>query len=273
MQSSEGPPAADLTFAIASSAPEAEGLLALCCGELARELSRPVRPRVLPSYAALRDEVEAGRAQIAWAPPRVAIDLEDAGLASIELCSVRGGQIAYHAAIFTRHASPIEKLSDLRGSHAAWVDAESAAGYLLPRLELRAQGLDPETLFGKESFLGTHARVAIAVLSGEADVGGTYLSLDPRTRRPVSAGWLSAGAGINGALILATVGPIPSDTIVFSRRIPPEQKGDLVAKVLGLPPLLPEVVGRLLGAEGFERASPAHFEALRALLRRPPATP
>jgi phosphate/phosphite/phosphonate ABC transporter binding protein len=267
VQSSEGPPEAELTFAISSSAPEAEGLLALCCGELAREISRPVRPRVLPSYAALRDEVEAGRAQIAWAPPRIAIDLEDAGLASIDVCSVRGGQVAYHAAIFTRHASPIETLADLRGRNAVWVDAGSAAGYLLPRLKLRAEGLDPETLFGKETFLGTHARVAVAVLSGEADVGGTYLSLDPRTKRPVSAGWLEAGAGINGAHILAMVGPIPSDTIVFSRRIPAEEKAELVTRVLGLPVALPEVVGRLLGAEGFERASPAHFEALRELLR------
>jgi ABC-type phosphate/phosphonate transport system substrate-binding protein len=134
-------------------------------------------------------------------------------------------------------------------------------------MKLAAEGLDPETLFGKESFLGTHARVAVAVLAGEADVGGTYLSLDPKTGRPVSAGWLNAGAGINGALILATAGPIPSDTIVFSRRIPLEKRGELVDKVLALPASLPEVLGRLLGAEGFERARASHFEALRELLR------
>ena len=180
---------------------------------------------------------------------------------------MRGGQAAYHAALFTRHASPVETLADLRGRRAAWVDAESAAGYLLPRLKLRAEGLDPGTLFGKESFLGTHARVAVAVLAGDADVGATYLSLDPRTQRPVSAGWLNAGAGINGALILATVGPIPSDTIVFSRRIPAGERAEIVDKVRALPASLPEVVGRLLGAEGFERASPAHFAALRDLLR------
>jgi phosphonate transport system substrate-binding protein len=259
-----------LNFAVVSGRADAGAQLSTLCSELERALSRPVIPRVLPSYVALRQDVEAGLAQIAWAPPKIAIELEDEGLATIDLCCLRGGTAAYHAAIFTRHASPIETLADLRGRHAAWVDAESTAGYLLPRVRLAEEGLDPDALFGKESFLGTHARVAVAVLSGEADVGATYLSLDPVTGRPVSAGWLDAGAGINGALVLAAVGPIPSDTIVLSKSIPANEKGDLVDKVLGLPASQPVAVGRLLGAEGFVSARPSHFEALRGLLKASP---
>jgi len=259
-----------LTFAVVSSARAAEAQLQALCDELSRGLGRAVAPQVLASYAALRDEVEAGRAAIAWAPPRVAVDLEDAGLASIDLCSIRGGQVAYHAALFTRHASPVETLADLKGKHAAWVDAESAAGYLFPLLAIAEAGLDPDTLFGEQSFLGTHARVAVAVLAGEADVGGTYLSLDPVTARPISAGWLDAGAGINGALLLAQAGPIPSDTIVLSRVLSAEQKAEIVEKVLALPAALPEVVGRLFGAEGFAAAKASHFEALREVLRTRP---
>jgi phosphonate transport system substrate-binding protein len=257
-----------LTFAVVSSAPGAEIRLQALCAEISRGLGQPVSARVLTSYAALRDEVEAGWAAIAWAPPRVAIDLEDAGFASIDLCSVRGGQMAYHAALFTRHASAVETLSDLKGKHAAWVDTESAAGYLFPRLSIAEAGLDPDTVFGKESFLGTHARVAVAVLSGEADVGGTYLSLDPATRRPISAGWLDAGAGINGALLLAQAGPIPSDTIVFARWLDPRQKAEIVERVLALPAAVPEMMGRLFGAEGFGRAQPSHFATLREILKK-----
>jgi phosphonate transport system substrate-binding protein len=256
----------ELAFAVVSSSESAERQLAALCGELERALSRPVSPRVLPSYAALRQEVEAGRAQVIWAPPRVAVDLEDRGLASIALCCTRGGLADYHAALFTQHASRIEKLADLQGCHAAWVDAHSAAGYLLPRLKLAAEGLDPETLFGRESFLGTHARVACAVLAGEADVGATYLSLDPGTGRPQSAGWLDAGAGINGAFILATTGPIPSDAIVLSTRIPSAERAAIVEQIMALPSSLPEEVGRLLGADGFAPPRGAHFEALRGLL-------
>jgi phosphonate transport system substrate-binding protein len=257
-----------LAFAVVSGSRAAPAHLAALCDALARALSRPVRARVLASYAALEEEVAADRAQIVWAPPVVAVDLEDAGLVSIDLCCTRGGQAGYHAALFTRHASPIEKLADLKGTHAAWVDAHSSAGYLLPRLSLVAEGLDPGTLFGRESFLGTHARVARAVLEGEADVGATYLSLDPKTARPLSAGWLDAGAGINGAFILATAGPIPSDAIVFSRRLPAELKGALVEQVMALSESVPTEVGRLLGADGIVAAPVSHFAALRGLVAK-----
>lgn len=255
-----------LTFAVVSGSPRAERYLAEMCTELARALARPVNAKVLPSYDALEVEVAAGHAQIAWAPPLVAIELEDAGLVSVDVCCARGGEIAYHAALFTRHASTIETIADLKGCRAAWVDPNSSAGYLLPRTRLIEEGLDLSTLFSREIFLGTHARVACAVLDGEADVGATYVSLDPTTGRPVSAGWLEGGAGINGAFVVATVGPIPSDTLVFSRAIPAEAKAAIVAQVMALPASVPEAMAGLLRADGFAPAPAAHFAALRALL-------
>lgn len=254
-----------LTFAVVSGSPATEGYLAELCAELGRTLGRTVQARVLPSYAALKEALGRGEAQVVWAPPLVAIELEDEGLATIALCCTRGGQIDYHAAIFTRHAAPYDKLSDLQGCHAAWVDAHSAGGYFLPRMRLVSEGLDPAKLFGKESFLGTHAAVACAVLDGEADVGATYLSLDPTTGRPESAGWLEAGAGINGAFILATAGPIPSDAIALSNRLSSEEKAALVERLLALPEAIPETVGRLLRADGLAVPEASHFAALRAL--------
>lgn len=254
-----------LAFAVVSGSPGAEGHLAALCAELSRALSREVIPRVLPSYPEMEREVEAGAAHLVWAPPLVAIHLEDAGLASIELCCTRGGQADYHAAIFTRHASRIATLADLEGCHFAWVDTHSSAGYLVPRMRLVAAGLDPERLFSRESFLRTHERVACAVLEGEADAGATYLSLDPATGRPVSAGWLEAGAGINGAFIVSTAGPIPSDAIAMSRKLPPDLKAALVEQVLALPSSVPDAVGGLLRADGFAPPHAAHFQALRAM--------
>ncbi len=257
-----------LTFAVVSGLPDAEALLDAMCGALGGSLGVEVRARVVPHYAALEEEVRAGAAQVAWAPPLIAVGLEDAGLASIALCSTRGGQAGYHAVIFTRHAAPIETLADLQGKHAAWVDASSSAGYFIPRREIAARGLDPETLFGKESFLGTHARVAAAVLDGEADVGATYAVLNPASGRPLSAGWLEAGAGINGAFVLATAGPIPSDAIVIAKQVPDDLRAGLVAGMSALPVKVPEAVGRLLGADGFALPRAAHFDSLRERMKK-----
>lgn len=254
-----------LTFAIVSGSHDAIHHLKLLCHELERSLSRQVSPRVLPSYAALAPEIEAGAAHVAWAPPLVAIDLESAGLASIALCCARGGQTGYHAALFTRHASPIEKLADLAGRHVAWVDPNSSAGYLVPRMRLASAGYNPATLFGRESFLGSHERVACAVLAGEADAGATYLSLDPRTGGPTSAGWLEAGAAINGAFVLATAGPIPADAIVLSSALPQALRADIAEHIEALPGILPDSVGGLFRADSFERPQAAHFDELRTL--------
>lgn len=261
------PPSPDqaLTFAVVSGSPSAERLLASLCEELSRAVSREVRAKVLPSYAALLEEAGRGGADLAWAPPLVAIDLERADLASLALCCSRSGLTGYHAALFTRHGSPIDKLADLRGAHVAWVDHHSSAGYRVPRMRLASAGLDPSTLFGKESFLGTHERVSIAVLAGEVDVGATYLSLDPVTREPLSAGWLEAGAGLNGAYVITTAGPIPADAIVLSNRLSATEKIALTAAVFDLPRTAPGPVSGLFRADGFEPPLAAHFDELRAM--------
>ncbi len=255
-----------LVVAVVSSSPAAAGNLNAICAELGRALGREISGRVLGSYAELSKEIAAGKAHVAWAPPLVAIEMERSALTSIALCCTRGGEAGYHAAIFTRHASSIEKLSDLKGSHVAWVDRNSSAGYLVPRMRLASAGLDPARLFGRESFLGTHESVACAVLDGQADVGATYISLDPRTRKPMSAGWLEAGAGVNGAFIVATAGPIPADAIVLANSLGDELKAAVTKAFVALPTTAPEPLSGLLHADGFVIPPREHFEALRAMV-------
>ena len=256
-------------FAVVSGSAQAKRHLALLCRELARSLGREVTPKVLPSYAALPKWMESGGAHIAWAPPLVAIDLSRSPanegkppIASLALCCTRSGDTGYHAAIFTRHSSKISTLADLEGAHMAWVDTSSSAGYLVPRMRIASAGLDPSKIFGRQSFLGSHERVACAVLEGDADAGATYLSLDPATGQPMSAGWLEAGAGINGAYLIDKAGPIPSDALVLSNRLSEETRGKLTEALLTLPQIAPDPVGALFRADGFAIAERARYDEL-----------
>ena len=261
-----GDASASLTFAVASGSRDATRHLARICRAIERGLGCPVRPQVLASHAALAEEVEEGRAQIAWAPPLVAIELATAGLATIDLCCARSERVEYHAAIFTPQGSKIETLSDLRGAHVAWVDPRSSSGFSVPRRQLVALGMDLADLFGRESFEHSHAGVARAVLSGEADVGATYVVFKAGTTTPEDAGWLEAGAGLHAVRILVTAGPIPADAIVFSAGpagLPAELKAALVARVTALPASEPEAVSKLFGADGFAPPPASHYEAFR----------
>lgn len=254
-----------LVFAVVTGSSAAKSHLTTLCRELSQMLDREVTPKILPSYTALPKWLESGGAHIVWAPPLMAVEIARSGSGVLALSCSRGGDTGYHAALFTQHSSSIATLADLKGAHVAWVDTQSAAGYVVPRMHLAREGLDPTKLFGRESFLGTHERVSIAVLDGDADVGATYVSLDPETKRPMSAGWLEAGAGVNGAFVLATIGPIPSDAIALSAKLSPETRAKITKALTRLPVSSPEQVGALFRADGFIPAEIAAFDELAKL--------
>ena len=57
-------------------------------------------------------------------------------------------------------------------------DPNSASGYLIPRAEFRAQGIDPESgkYFGRTGFAGGHEQTVVAVLNHQYDGGVTWTS-------------------------------------------------------------------------------------------------
>src|SRR5206468_2425304 len=100
------------------------------------------------------------------------IELEDEGVASVLAIPARRGMTTYHAAFIVRRGGP-KTLVELRGRRAAWVQRDSAAGYLVPRMHLAAQGFDVLRFFSRELFVHAHSGVIDAVVSGDADVGAT----------------------------------------------------------------------------------------------------
>lgn len=253
-------------FAVVSGAPEASRQLQVLCEALRRSTSALVIPQVLQSYSELSRCFLRGTAHLAWAPPLICLDLERTGVARPVLCCARRGRTLFHSALFTRRDGQLREIGDLKGSSVAWVDADSSSGYVIPRLRMAAAGLEATRTFGRETFVGTHGAVARAVLSGKVDVGATYTTLDPRTGKPVSAGWQEAGAPIDAVHVITTAGPIPADAIVLSSALPPDLGAHLVAGLTGLPQSEPDAVRGLLGADALERPRTAHFHELQKLV-------
>jgi ABC-type phosphate/phosphonate transport system substrate-binding protein len=152
--------------------------------------------------------VREGRTDVAWLPPIVFVRLGDVvtPLGSI----LRGGNSTYEAALIVDAKSRIRTIDALRGTRAGWVDRWSAAGFVLPRVNLSLLGVDPRTLFRAETFHGSHRSAIEALAAGQCDVTGTYARAD-------ASGHVTAGAWseIDGAdvRVLATFGAIPPDVI------------------------------------------------------------
>jgi len=158
------------------------------------------------SYYDLASSVRQGQSDVAWLPPVAYAWLAEAvtPLGSI----VRGGRVSYSSTLVVAQGSAFESVEELRGSRAGWVDPWSAAGYVVPRLELAKNGLDPSTAFETETFYGTHRDALVALRRGDCDFAGIY-----------DGAW-NEMEGMN-VRVLATFGSIPPDVLVVRRNLAP----------------------------------------------------
>lgn len=255
-----------LRFGIVTGDALAADNLRLVCEALGRELGRSIVPYVFPTFAELREKLDSGGLEVAWSPPIPAVQLELAGKFAIAVGVFREGGSGYSSAIFTRAASMIRTLDDLRGKQVAWVDRESAAGYLLPKLKLASKGLRAGSY--QEVFAGTHEAVVRAVLEGRADAGATNVSFAPVRGNIESAGW-STLALERDVRILATAGPIPPDVIVVSRELAEGVLEQITESLLVVASALAtsEYVRALFRGHGFVMVGSYQYDGLRSLLK------
>ncbi len=177
---------------------------------LEHRFDREVRPVLVGDYQALVDAISDGEVDFAWMPPVSFVRAADRG-AGVVAVAQRYGRPTYESAIVVRADSPIIDLVELAGRSIAYVDRDSASGYLFAADLIRERLCDPRPL--EEHFVGSHKAVNDAVRRRWVDAGATYLVRDA-DGKVVHAGWLDLGAPSQAPLrVLATTGPIPCDAI------------------------------------------------------------
>lgn len=82
----------------------------------------------------------------------------------------RSSDLQFRSYFITSSNSGIRSLKDLRGKTFAFGDINSTSGHVMPYLELRQAGVDPDTAL-KYRYTGSHPATAKAVESGAADAG------------------------------------------------------------------------------------------------------
>jgi phosphate/phosphite/phosphonate ABC transporter binding protein len=160
------------------------------------------------TYEALAKDMTKGRVDVAWLPPIVRVRLGDD---AVPLGSIlRDGRMTYETALIVRSDSKVKTIAQLRKARAGWVDRWSAAGYVLPRVNLALFGIDAPSFFGSETFYGSHRGVVAALLAGACDVAGTYAQADAKGKVRGGAWSEVDGADVR---VIATFGAIPPDVI------------------------------------------------------------
>lgn len=168
-----------------------------------------------PSYRALADSVRAGESDIAWLPPVVYAWIAE-GVTPLGYIA-RGESSSYSAALVTLESSRFHTLTDLRGARAGWVDPWSAAGYVVPRIELARAGIRPNTTFSSEAFYGGHKEALAALTRGDCDIAGTYAQARPDGT--FDGPWSDVEE--LSIRVIASFSSIPSDVIATRRNLAP----------------------------------------------------
>lgn len=237
------------------------------CELLSQATGQVFYPHHALSYGELAAGLERGDLGMAWAPPITAIDLLERAQATLLVTPVRKGSTLYHSALVVRPGGP-KSLEELRGKRAGWVDRDSAAGYIVPRLHLASKGLDPDGFFAQDLFLGSHVAVIEAVLSGRIDVGATFAKIEPGTGRILHAAWTTPdGKARSPVEVLMTIGPIPSDVIVASNRLPQDVRQRIFRWFIEPGSArASHLLQELIRADSCRAPTPSHYEPLRRMI-------
>lgn len=178
-------------------------------------LGLKVKIIIVKDYNSLGEQIQKGSIDGGWFSPFAYITAAELTPLIPVATPLINGRDYYNGYIITRKDSGIETLEDLPGRTFAYVDKNSASGYLYAKHSIKEAGLDPESIFLNVAFAGSHDQVIQGVLSGEFDAGATYNEAYDKAR--------NAGTDMSGIQIISTTGNIQKDAIAFGRNMDPER--------------------------------------------------
>jgi phosphonate transport system substrate-binding protein len=214
-------------------------------------------------FAAVREAMGAAKAHIGWLNTFNYILANEKYGVEAALVTERFGLTTYKGQFNVRADSGISSLDDLKGKVMCWVDPNSTSGYIIPRIMLLANGIDPDTDFAKTVEAGSHNNVVTAVYNGDCDVGATYAD----ARSSIEEDFPDVKEKV---AVLATTTDIPNDNVSFIKEFPPEMRDKITTALLEIAATEEgkEALNTLYSIAGLQPTDDAFYDAFRADLSK-----
>src|SRR5512142_1090869 len=124
----------------------------------------------------------------------------------------------YKGQFIANNAAGIKSYADLKGKTFCFVDPNSTSGYIIPRIVLKANGIDPDTDFKATQNAGSHNNVGIAVYKGDCDAGVTYINVLTDATANLAAKYPDITTKV---VPFADTDRIPNDGVQFVKTLDP----------------------------------------------------
>ena len=223
--------------------------------EVARQVGKKARVIIVSDYDALGRALANGTADIGWFSPFAYIAARERHGVRPLVTPVVNGSPSYHGLIIARKDRRLQTLESLDGKRFAFVDPQSASGYVYPKAMLLEQGKNPERFFGETRFLGSHNRVIDAVLSGQMDAGATYTEAMDAAR--------AAGSAVHELMEVARTEAIPKDAIAARADVDKELTQAISEAFVRLSSAGGQELLRKSQIDGFVRSDDAAYDVIR----------
>jgi phosphonate transport system substrate-binding protein len=133
-----------------------------------------VEPVFISSYKEIVDMFCNGEAHIGDLDPFSYISANSKGCAEVAFVEELYGGPYYGNLILARTDRGIESVTDFAGKTFCHPDGTSVSGWVIPKLIMLSEGIDPEKDLGRIIDTGSHEGVFEGLLNGTCDIGGSY---------------------------------------------------------------------------------------------------
>lgn len=140
-------------------------------------------------------------------------------------------QAFYKGQFIANKDSGIQSFNDLKGKTFCFVDPNSTSGYIIPRIILLANGIDPDTDFAAIQNAGSHNNVAIAVYKGDCDAGVTYINVLTDSAANLAADYPDITEKVYP---FAVTDRIPNDGVQYVKTLPKEYQDAITEGLLSM---------------------------------------
>ena len=107
----------------------------------------------------------------------------------------------------------------------------STSGYIVPRIVLKANGIDPDKDFKATQNAGSHNNVAIAVYKGDCDAGATYVNIITDTSANLAKTYPDIAQKVSPFFVTDR---IPNDGVQVTKDLDPKISAVVVEGLLAM---------------------------------------